>query len=69
MTLTFPTQAEQAAAEFRNSKRTVSLAKIAKRFGAEKQRQWDRTVYTFDDDTSIEVFGRGKNHRFEVHLP
>lgn len=67
--LAFPTMAEQAVAEFQNKTRTMSLAVIAKRRGAEVSREWDRTVYIFDDDTSIEVRGRGQNHSITTHLP
>ena len=69
MPLTFPTMAEQAVAEFRNATRTASLARIARRRGAEVERKWDHTLYTFDDDTSIEVRGRGRAYKIETFLP
>lgn len=69
MPLTFPTQAEQVLAEFKTAAKTVSLATIAKRRGADVMRDWQQTVYTFDDDTSLVVTGRGKAHRVEVRLP
>lgn len=68
--LTFPTQAEQALEEFESATKTVSLAKIAKRRGADKETEWPGlTRYVFDDDTSLEVTGRGRAHRVEVRLP
>jgi len=67
--LTFPTLAEQAVAEFHNATHTVSLATIAKRMGAMKYFEYPTTTYVFDDDTSIEVSGRGPNHKIETFLP
>ena len=69
MSLTFPTQAEQVLEQFRTSTRTVSLATIARKRGAEVERHWDHTLYTFDDDTSLKVSGRGRAHKVEVLLP
>ncbi len=69
MPLTFPTQAEQCLAEFRASTKTVSLATIAKRRGADVVQHWDHKEYIFDDDTSLKVTGRGKAHKVETHLP
>lgn len=68
MTLKFPTQAEQALATFRSATKTISLAKIAHDLGAEVT-PGTITTYTFDDDTSITVSGRGKSHRVETHFP
>ena len=70
--LTFPTMAEQAVAEFLDATRTVSLATIAKRREADVSHRGFAprvTVYTFDDDTSIEVTGRGPAHKATTHLP
>lgn len=70
MPLTFPTMAEKALAEFRAAARTVSLATIAKQHGADVERSWPcEIVYTFDDDTSLRVTGRGRAHKVEVLLP
>lgn len=70
MTLQFPTLAEQALAEFHAATKTVSLAKIAQRMGADVAHKWPAiTTYTFDDDTSLVVTGRGKAHRVEAQLP
>lgn len=69
MTLTFPTMAEKALREFRHAKKTVSLAIVAKRMGADAEKQGNRTVYTFDDDTKLVVSGRGPSHRVETELP
>lgn len=68
--LTFPTLAEQAATLFRE-KKAKSLAAAIKALGGEKTEQnfGGATVYTFSDDTSIEVRGRGKGHTFETYLP
>ena len=43
MALTFPTQAEQALAEFQEAKKTVSLATIAKRRGASVEKSFKGT--------------------------
>lgn len=67
--LTFPTQAEQVVQQFEAATKTTSLAKLAKQMGAMVEKQWDRTIYTFDDDTSIEVKGRGRSHQYETQLP
>jgi len=70
MSLTFPTIAEQVAEEFKNSDKTNSIATIAARRGASIDRTFEGvTTYTFDDDTSLTVRGRGKAHEFETHLP
>lgn len=69
MKLTFPTQAEQALAEFREASRTTSLAVICKRRGATREQFWDRTEYVFDDDTTLVVRGRGRAHKVEALLP
>jgi hypothetical protein len=70
MTLKFPTMAEQALAMFRNSTKTTSLTTIAKSFEAERDHKWPNTIiWTFDDDTSLEISGRGRNHKVEAHLP
>ena len=69
MKLTFPTQAEQAYEEFRSATRTISLATVARKRGAQTERLWDRTIHWFDDDTSLVVTGRGRAHRGEVLLP
>ena len=68
--LTFPTIAEQVVKEFESSTRTVSLATLARRRGAEVRKLWPGgTEYIFDDDTTIEVRGRGRTHKYEVFLP
>lgn len=70
MTLTFPTMAEQVAEEFRTATRTVSIATLARKRGAEVEKTWDSgTVYTFDDDTTLVVTGRGRAHKIETHFP
>jgi len=69
-TLTFPTIAEQVAEEFRNKTKTVSIVTLAARRGADIERTFEGvTTYTFDDDTSLTVKGRGKAHEIETHLP
>lgn len=67
--LAFPTMAEQALEEFRSATKTVSLAAIAKRRGADQVHHWDHIEYVFDDDTSIQTRGRGRSHKIEVLLP
>lgn len=68
--LTFPTMAEQAYKEFQSATKTIALATIAKRRGAQVERTFEGvTTYWFDDDTSLVVKGRGKNYQVEVMLP
>lgn len=69
MPLSFPTQAEQCEARFRESIRTVSITTLAKTMGADKARADGVTTFTFDDDTSLTVVGRGKSHKVQTHLP
>lgn len=70
MPLTFPTQAEQAEAEFRNATKAISLATIAKRMGASLERKFPSTrIYTFDDDTQLHASGTGAGLKIETHLP
>lgn len=69
MPLTFPTIAEQVLTEFNSATKTTSIPVLACKRNAEVIRDWTRTVYTFDDDTSLVVTGRGKQHRVEALLP
>lgn len=69
MPLTFPTMAEQARDEFRNSKVTMSIPTIAKRMGATVEKDYPVTRYIFDDDTTLEVTGAGRAHKMETFLP
>lgn len=70
MTLQFPTMAEKALAEFHNSEKTVALATIAKRMHADVEKPFTGGMtYTFDDDTSIVVEGRGKSWKAHTELP
>lgn len=69
MALTFPTQAEQCVRAFLSTTKTISLATIAKKMGAEKRVADGITSYTFDDDTTLEVQGRGRQHKFETFYP
>lgn len=66
MPLTFPTMAEQAAAEFNNSKVTVSIATIAKRMGAAVENEPPIRRYTFDDKSILEAVGRGRSHKIKT---
>lgn len=69
-TLTFPTIAEQVIKEFEDSQKTTSLAVLAARRGCHTERTFEGvTTYFFDDDTSIEVKGRGAAHAYEARLP
>lgn len=71
--LTHPTLAEQAIALKRSATKTISVVKIARKLGAEVTYRWDARgltiTYTFDDDSSLTVRGRGKYHYMEAHLP
>lgn len=72
MTLQFPTLAEQALDQFRKATKTVALATIAKKMGADVERggpTGSTLTYTFDDDTSIVVEGRGRNCKIRTELP
>lgn len=67
--LTFPTLAEQALTEWRAATRTIALATIARRRGAQRIRNWQSTEWIFDDDTSLVVTGTGRNHKVVTELP
>lgn len=70
MTLTFPTIAEQVKTEFDERTKTVSIATLAKRRGADVFKDFEGTiVYTFDDDTTLVTRGRGPNHTIETNWP
>lgn len=70
MTLTFPTLAERALAEFHSSKRKTSISDIARRYHAQRTFTWPSTItYTFDDDTSIITSGRGRTYTIRTELP
>lgn len=70
MTLKFPTMAEVALTEFNESRKTVALATIARRMGADVEKPFEGgMIYTFDDDTSIVVEGRGKSWKARTELP
>ena len=67
--LTFPTIAEQVLEEFR-SRKAQSLAAAARKRKPHINKRWPAVVvYTFDDDSSLEVSGRGKNYKVEAKLP
>ncbi len=71
MTLQFPTIAERTLHAFQSATKTTSLATLARKAGAEVERYSFPlvTIYTFDDDTSLVVTGRGKSYRAEARLP
>lgn len=69
MPLTFPTLAEQCAARFYNSSKTISIATIAKQMNAAVSYDYPITSYKFDDDTVLTVRGRGRAHTIETRLP
>jgi hypothetical protein len=64
-----PHQAQLAYEEFASALNTVSLSLIAKRRGADIERDGPVTTYTFDDDTTLVVTGRGRTHKVQVELP
>lgn len=69
MALIFPTLAERAIAAVGHTSAT-SLTAVAKSMNAERSDKWPSIiVWTFDDDTSVEVHGRGRNYQLEAHLP
>ena len=67
--LTFPTMAEQAVKQWEEATCTISLTVICERMGAERHFSYPYISYTFDDDTSLQIYGRGKAHRVETYLP
>ena len=69
MALQFPTMAEQCLKEWQERDRTISLVRIAEAHGAEVSNLGKARTYTFDDDTFLEVTGRGPQHRVESFLP
>ena len=73
MSLTFPTMATKCLTAWHDYPGTIALSTIARRHGADcaKASNFDGTVwtYTFDDDTSLVVRGKGKSHTVEVCLP
>ena len=73
MTLSHPTLAEQVVAAKKAATKTVSVVKIARKLGGVATHRWDARgltiTYTFDDDSSLTVRGRGKYHQMEAHLP
>jgi hypothetical protein len=71
MSLTFPTIAEQVLFEFNHSTKTVALITLARKRGAEVTRSYmtGNLIYTFDDDTSLIITGRGKNYKVRAQLP
>ena len=73
MPLKFPTMAQACYDAWLAAPRTISLAVIACRHGATCERTTDFDgvlwTYSFDDDTSLSVRGKGKSHKVEVQLP
>lgn len=66
--LTFPTQAERAIQAF-CSRQFKSLAVACHKLGGSRETLWDCVEYTFDDDTTVRIRGRGRTHSFEAILP
>jgi hypothetical protein len=69
MTLSFPTYAEQCLAAWRAHPTTIALREIARRYRATKTKRGNVTEYSFDDDTRLEVRGKGRSHKVEALLP
>jgi hypothetical protein len=69
MSLTFPTQAEQCAEEFRTQTKTISLTTIAKRMGAMRADEPGKRIYVFEDGTTLEATGTGRALKFETFHP
>lgn len=71
--LSFPTIAEQAVAEWKACTRTTSFETVAKRHGSEKQIFHDfggkQIKWYFDDDSRATARGRGRSYKLEAHLP
>lgn len=67
--LTFPTQAEQAVEAFNSAIKTISLTTICEKMGADRSFKYPHISYTFDDDTSLTISGRGNSHKVETYLP
>lgn len=63
------TQAEQVKHEFETAEKTVSIATIAKRFGADIDDQEDEPFrftrfYHFNDKSWLATKGRGKSYQY-----
>ena len=73
MALTFPTMAEKCLTAWRDYPGTIGLPVIDRRHGADcaKASNFEGVVwtYTFDDDTSLVVRGKGKSHKIEMCFP
>lgn len=69
MTMTFPTMAERAIAEWRARTRTTSFNTIAKRYSAFQDHNSTAIEWIFDDDSIARITGRGKAYKIEAQLP
>ena len=71
MTLTFPTMAEKAIADWRALTHTTPFERVAKAAGAFREAQGYTTEITwvFDDDTTVTCSGHGRAYKIEAHLP
>ena len=68
--LAFPTQAEQCKTAFLSATKTTSVATIAARMKASREKSWTGAItYTFDDDTTLVTTGAGRAHTITCHLP
>ena len=67
--LEFPTLAEQAVVEWRKCQTTTPFNKIAKKFAACRDDEFDKIVWFFNDDSRVEITGRGKAYKISAELP
>lgn len=56
-------KAERVVADFRAATKTISLAVLAKRAGAETDEDDGMIFYLFDDGSRIGTKGRGPSHQ------
>ena len=69
MPLTFPTLAEQCRDRFLTSKKTVSLSTLARRMKAQREDDYPRRIFIFEDDTRLVLTGTGRSLKIEAQLP
>lgn len=67
MTLTFPTQAEQCRDAF--LAHGGSISKIARKMNAQREDEWLKRIFVFEDDTRLIATGTGRSLTITCELP
>lgn len=67
MTLSFPTLAEQCLTQAQATHKPISS--IAPNMGAMRDDEGNMIVWVFEDDTTIEITGRGRQYKAEAFCP